>query len=131
MSQENVDMVRASVDAWNRGDWDAALKDGAPTFEYDFSRSVGPGRAVYSLDQMRGWFKEFDESWESSRIEVDEFIEAGEHVVTPNTIYVQGRDGIEVQARGPFVWTIRDGSITRLCFYQERQEAIEAAGLPE
>src|SRR5688572_29792823 len=114
MSQENVEIVRTAVDAWNRGDWDAALKDGAPTFEYDFSRSVGPGRAVYSLDQMRGWFNEFDESWESVRIEVDEFIEAGEHVVTPNTLYVKGRDGIEVQARGAFVWTIRDGSITRL-----------------
>ena len=28
MSQENVEIVRASIDAWNRGDWDATLKDG-------------------------------------------------------------------------------------------------------
>ena len=75
MSQENVKIVRASIDAWNRGDWDATLKDGAPSFEFDFSRSVGPGRAVYSLDQMRGFFHEFVESWESNRIEADEFIE--------------------------------------------------------
>jgi len=26
---------------------------------------------------------------------------------------------------------IRDGSITRLCFYQERQDALEAVGLSE
>jgi len=107
------------------------LKDGAPSFEFDFSRSVGPGRGVYSLDQMRGFFHEFVESWESLRIEVDEFIEAGEHVVAPNTVYVQGRDGIEVQARGAFVFTICDRSITRLCFYQERQDALEAVGLSE
>jgi ketosteroid isomerase-like protein len=131
MSQEDVEMVRASIDAWNRGNWDATLKDGAPSFEFDFSRSVGPGRAVYSLDQMRGFFHELDESWESLRIEVDEFIEAGEHIVTPNTLYVRGRDGIEVQARAAWVWTIRDGSITRLCFYQERQDALEAIGLSE
>ena len=124
-------MVRASIDAYNGGDSDAMLKDGAPSFEFDFSRSVGPGRGVYSLDQIRGFFHEFVESWESVRIEVDEFIEAGEQVVTPNTIYVQGRDGIEVQARGAFVWTIRDGSITHLCFYQERDEALEAVGLSE
>jgi ketosteroid isomerase-like protein len=85
MSQENVEIVRAAFQAWNRGDWDATLKDAAPSFEFDFSRSVGPGRAVYSLDQMRGYFHEFGESWESLRLEADEFIEAGEHVVTPNT----------------------------------------------
>jgi hypothetical protein len=54
MSQENVEKVRASIDAYNRGDSDAMLKDGAASFEFDFSRSVGPGRGVYSLDQMRG-----------------------------------------------------------------------------
>ena len=131
MSQENVEIVRASMDGYDRGDWDALIRDAAARFEFDFSRSVGPGRGVYSLDQMRGWINEFDESWESVRIEVDEFIEAGEYVVTPNTMYLQGRDGIEVQARGAWVWTIRDGSITRVCFYQGRQEALEAVGLSE
>ena len=131
MSQENVEIVRAAIHAWNRGDWEAALKDAAPSFEFDFSRSVGPGRAVYSLDQMRGYFHEFVEPWESLRLEADEFIEAREHVVMPNTLHAKGRDGIEVQARGALVWTVRDGSITHLCFYQERQEAIEAVGLSE
>ena len=58
MSQENVETVRASIDGYNRGDWDALIKDGAASFEFDFSRSVRPGRGVYSLDQMRGFFHE-------------------------------------------------------------------------
>ncbi len=131
MSQENVEIVRAAIDAWNRGDWDAALKDAAPSFEFDFSRSLGPGRGVYSLDQMGEYFQEFTEAWESLRLEADEFIEAGEHVVMPNTLHAQGRDGIELQARSAWVWTIHDGSIARLCFYQERREALEAVGLAE
>ena len=131
MSQENVEIVRASIDAWNRGDWDAALKDAAPSFEFDFSRSVGPGRAVYSLDQMRRYFDEFVQAWESLRLEVDEFIEAGEQVVTPLTSHHRGRDGIELQARLALVWTFRDGVLTHLTFYQERQEALAAAGLSE
>jgi ketosteroid isomerase-like protein len=131
MSQENVEIVRAFLDAWNRGDWDATLKDTAPSFEFDFSRSVGPARGVYSLDQTRGYIDEFVEAWESLRLEVDEFIEAGEHVVMPNTLHAQGRDGIEVQARAAWVWTIRDGSVERVCFYQERQQALEAVGLSE
>ena len=131
MSQQNVEIVRASIDAWNRGDWDATLKDAAPSFEFDFSRSVGPGRGVYSLEQMREYFREFTEAWESLRLEPEEFIEVGEDVVMPNTVHAQGRDGIEVHARAAWIWTIRDGSVVRLCFYQERQEALEAAGLSE
>jgi ketosteroid isomerase-like protein len=131
MSQENVEIVRAAIDAWNRRDWGGTLKDAAPSFEFDFSRSMGPGRGVYSLDQMGQYFRELTEAWEDLRLEPGEFIEAGEQVVMPNTLYVQGRDGIEVQARGAWVWTIRDRSITRLCFYQERQDALEAVGLSE
>jgi hypothetical protein len=36
---------------------------------------------------------------------------------------------IELQARGIWLWTIRDGVVVRLCLYQERKEALEAAGL--
>jgi hypothetical protein len=35
MSQENVEIVRAWYDAFNREDWDAMLKDAAPGFEVD------------------------------------------------------------------------------------------------
>jgi ketosteroid isomerase-like protein len=125
-----VEIVRAAIDAFNRGDVGAGLKDAAPSFENDFSRSVGPERGVYSLDQVGGLLDRFAEPWESQRYEA-EFIEAGEHVVTPFTSYHRGREGIEVQARAAWVWTIRDGSIARACFYQERQEALEAAGVRE
>ena len=131
MSQESVEIVRAAIDAWNRGDWDAALKDAAPSFEFDFSQAIGPGRGVYGLEQMGAYFRQFTEAWESLRLEADEFIEAGEHVVMPNTLHAQGRDGIEVQARAAWVWTIRDGKVFHLCFYQGRKEALEAVGLSE
>ena len=131
MSQENVEIVRAAFAAFNRGDVDAALKDAAPSFEYDFSRSRSPGRGIYRLDQMADYFKEFASMWEAMRLGPDEFVEAGEHVVTPFTNSFRGRDGIEVTARAAFVWTIHDGAIARITFYQERHEALEAAGLSE
>ena len=130
MSQENAEVIRAAVDALNRRDVDAALKDFAPDAEYDVSRALGPFHGIYrGLDEIRRVIEEFAEPWESQRWEVKEFIEASEQVVTPCTNYLRGRDGIEVQARVAFLWTIRDGRVTRLCFYQERQEAREAAGL--
>ena len=44
MSQENVEIVKAAIDAMNRKDWDAAFQDAAPGFELDFSRALGPYR---------------------------------------------------------------------------------------
>ena len=131
MSRENVEVVRAAFEAINRGDWDALVQNSAPGFEFDASRAVGPVHGVYGLDQVRQAIEEFAEPWESLRYEADEFIEAGERVVTPFTNYLRGRDGIEVQARAVFVWTIRDGAIAHNCFYQERHEALEAVGLRE
>ena len=132
MSQENVEIVRAALDALNREDIDAALKDAAPDFVFDFSRSVGTEGGVYKLGQMRTfWGQVTAEMWESSRFEAEEFIEAGDLVMTPVTNLLRGRDGIEVQARGAWVWTFRDGSVARITFYQTRQEALEAAGLSE
>ena len=131
MSQENVELIRRQIEALNREDWDAAFKDAAPDAEFDLSRAVGIDRGVYTFRQMRRLIEEFAKAWESVQSGADEFIDAGEHVVAPFTNHLRGRDGIEVQARGAWVWTIRDGAIVRGCLYQEREEALEAAGLSE
>jgi ketosteroid isomerase-like protein len=129
MSQENVEIVRAAIDAFNREDWDSALEDAAPDFKLDMSRAVGPLRGVYELDQALRLIEEFAGSWDSVRLEPHEFREAGEQVVVPWTAHSVGRDGIEVRARVTWTWTVRNGAIERLCMFQERQEALEAAGL--
>jgi ketosteroid isomerase-like protein len=131
MSQENVEIVKANFDAVNRGDWDAAFQDAAPGFEQDFSRALGPWRGVFGLDQVQRIWEEFAASWESFRVEPHEFIEVGDHVVVPGTGHMVGRDGIEVEARVTFTWTIRDGAIERVCMFQEQGEALEALGLSE
>jgi hypothetical protein len=64
-------------------------------------------------------------------MEAMEHLAAGEHVVVPLTIHFEGRDGIETTADTAHVWTIRDGLVVRLCLYQEREEALEAAGLSQ
>ena len=57
--------------------------------------------------------------------------EVGSEVVVPNTAHMRGRQGIEVTARSTQVFTVENGRITRLRLFQERAEALEAAGLRE
>jgi ketosteroid isomerase-like protein len=131
MSRENVEIVRAYIDAWNRGDQDAALKYLAPEFELDFSRATGPQHGVFRRDQLPGLWDEWAREWKSAWEEADEFIEAGEQVVVSITSHAQGRGGIELTARPAYVVTLRDGAIVSACMYQAREDALKAAGLRE
>jgi ketosteroid isomerase-like protein len=99
MSQENVEIVRAGIDAFNRRDLEGVLKDADPDFEFDVSRAVGPVQGVFKLDQTRGLLEEFFGMWEAVRWEIDELREVGDHVAASITSYFRGRDGIEITAR--------------------------------
>ena len=131
MSQKNVEIARAAVDALNRGDWNAAVKDAAPDFELDLSRGMGPDAGVYEGGRAREWWDRFTESWESISFEPREFIPVDEHVVIPLTMRARGRDGIEVTSRPAWVLTFGNGVLARCGMYQERADALEAVALRE
>ena len=63
MSQENVEIVKAWYDAFNREDWDAMIKHAAPGFELDFSRSDGPVAGVFGLDQIGDSWRNSTRPW--------------------------------------------------------------------
>ena len=131
MSHENVRLVRAGYDALNAGDLDSLMELWAPDIEVDWSRTRGPLRGVYRGEEAQRLLIDSLDGWQSVRFEPHEFIEVGEHVVVPQTTHFVGRDGIGVQARNTWTFTIRDGMIVRGCLYQDKQEAIKAVGLEE
>jgi ketosteroid isomerase-like protein len=131
MSRENIEIVRAGLDAFNRRDLEGLLEHAAPDFVWDMSRAIGPQRGVYRLAEFRSWVEDMWATFELHRFEAHEFIEAGEHVVVPVTAHAKGRDGVEATADTASVYTFRDGAVTRIAMYQGRQEALEAVGLRE
>ena len=84
MSRENVEIVRAAMDALDRGDLPGAMKDMATDFRFDFSRSRSPERGVYGRDDLSRLQDAFTGVWESVRWEAEEFIEAGHQLVEPD-----------------------------------------------
>ena len=131
MSEENVEVVREAWDALGRGDLDAAEARFASDAEIDQTRAVGMDRGNFTLKQFLRAAEQFIGAWDSIDWAADEFIDLGHDVVTPFTNRMRGRDGIEVQARGVIVWTVRDGLIVRYCLYQDRREALKAVGPAE
>ncbi len=132
MLDEDVEIVRRHNEAWNRRDLTAWLALFGSDAEIDWSRSRGPLKGVYrGHGELEVFYEAFWSTFEDVQVEFHGFTEAGSKVVVPNTAHIRGRQGIEVVARSNFVFTVENGRITRLRMFQERAEALEAAGLPE
>jgi ketosteroid isomerase-like protein len=130
VSQQNVEIVRRGIDAFNRRDLDAIALDVDPDAEVDWSRSPGVEAGIYhGHPACRDFWSTFFDTWERMTVSVDEYIDCGETVVVPNRTHFWGRDGIEVDAYGVTVVTLRDGRIVEWRLFRERAEALKAVGL--
>jgi ketosteroid isomerase-like protein len=132
MSQENVELVRRAIEAWNRGDLDAIVATLHPDVEY-VTTGLFPGLdpAYHGHDGFRRFWQDFRETWESLSIEIHELRDAGERVLLLCTFNARGRDGLEVRRQVASVATIRDGLNVRHENYGDWTTALEAVGLSE
>jgi ketosteroid isomerase-like protein len=133
MSQENIEIVRRSTEAYSRGALDEVLESWAPDAVLDWSNSRGLEAAVVrGRDEIRAYMERFLETFEEVRIELEDILEVDEGVViAENLAHIRGRGGIETTARSAWLITLRNGQQTSLTMYQSKAEALEAAGLSE
>jgi ketosteroid isomerase-like protein len=132
MSRANVEVVRRSVDAWNGRNQKAWLALYHPDVDVDWSRSRGPLKGLYhGRAALQSFWNDYWSVFEVAQLVAHDFIDAGSEVVVPNTAHVRGPQGVEAVARSNFVYTVENDQITRFRMFQERAEALEAAGLRE
>jgi uncharacterized protein len=132
MSQENVEIVRACLEAWQRGDEAMAMNALAPDIEINLVGAAVGGEVFHGHEGVREAVEGFDSAWERSEFEFGDLLDAGDHVVVPFTHRLRGRaSGIDVVARYSAVFTVRDGKIVRFRDFASRGAALEAAGLWE
>ncbi len=133
MSQEHVEVLRVGYEAFNRRDLTALGPLLHPDFEVDLTHSMGLDQAQYAGEEgLREFFESFWDAFDSIAIEPEEYIGNGDRIVA--IIRARGRgylSGVEVDARGPHLWSFRDGRVIRLALYEHLSEALEAAGLSE
>ena len=133
MSGENVEILRQSIEAFNRGDpaaWVAVL---APEFEYTASGAVvGIGGSYRGADGFRRFLDSFWDEFDEPRVELGEVIAAGDKVVAAVTFRGRGKhSGIATSWDLWQLWTLRDGKAVRGQAFTKKAEAFEAAGLRE
>jgi ketosteroid isomerase-like protein len=132
MSQANVELVRRAIEAFNGGDFDAALREAVPDVTVDWSHSRGPHPGIYvGHEAVRRFWTEMTEPFEGFTLVPDEFIPFGDYVVAPVTGRMTGRGGIEVESNTAIVAALRDARLARLTMYQNTAEALKAVGMEE
>ena len=133
MPQENVEIVCRSIQAYNDRDVERMLEYFASDAVVDWSRSRGINAHVFrGHGELRTMVEDFFEVFDVLWIEHERPVEIKDGVVlTENTAYLRGRDGVRVQARSAWLTTIDEGKQTSLTLYQTRREAVEAAGASE
>jgi ketosteroid isomerase-like protein len=130
MAKDNVEVVRRSIEAYNRKDLPAMQAVSHPDLEVDWSASRGLEAGVYrGFEETDGFYENWFDMFEQLRVEPERFIESGDLVLVPNTAVLRGRDGIETVARSCISFELREGRIARICLYQETHEALDATGL--
>jgi ketosteroid isomerase-like protein len=134
VSQENVEIVRRTVDAILRGKWEEAAQLLDPHAEgHGTVGGLSEGTVVRGVTQFRQSFEQEDaEAWDERRLEAEEFIDAGDRVVVLVREFRRGRgSGVELETDTAVVFEVRDGRVVRIQGYMDRAEALKAAGLSE
>ena len=141
MSEENVEIVRKSLDAFNaflRGELPSeALEQFAdPKIEFiwhgDRTMPDQPQHLAGS-PAILGFWEQLRSAWADLAMELLECIDAPEDRVL---IFLRqtgrGREsGVPVEVHAFQLVTIRDGRIRRMELFRHRSDALEAAGLSE
>jgi ketosteroid isomerase-like protein len=136
VSQENVEVVRRVMDAERCRDTATVFALYDEDIEWDVSRVGGPvaghPEMLRGHNGVRSWLRTWYEGFGGVSYEVEELIDAGEHVVLVVNQHGRGRaSGADVSLRLYGVWTVRDRKVVRVAWFLNRIDALKAVGLEE
>ena len=129
MSQELVDRILEGLEAFNRGDDEAAVANLPEDVEWvvlDLLPDQGPFRGP---EGVRRFFEAWRESFTEIRAEVEEIVDGDDHVIAMLHMVGRGRDsGVEV--RTPTfaqLWVLQGDEVLRVRMLQTKEEALQMA----
>jgi ketosteroid isomerase-like protein len=133
MSQENVEIAKRGVEAFNRRDLDAFAATVTDDYEWvgAFLGSV-EGGSYRGREGIARYFSEAEQTWEELSVTGEEFRDLGDRVLVLGRMQGRGRSsGVEVNAAYTMIVEFRAGRVSRTRAYLDHAEALRAAGLAQ
>jgi ketosteroid isomerase-like protein len=132
VSQADIETLRVGYEAVSRGDWDAATRFAHPEFELRTADRVPNPGTYRGPEEVRRFFEDLFAPFEEVGIEPEEFFERADQIVAfVLTRFRPAGSSAVVENRIGHLWTMREGKAMRLEIFPRREDALEAAGLPE
>jgi ketosteroid isomerase-like protein len=128
MATGNAALLAQIYEEWGRGHWRTTFDVYHPDMEWGWSDEFPDQDGVYKdtadpNPRLRAWLRE----WDYWRVEADELVEIGDHVVVLASYYGRGRgSGLEIRQQGAHVFQFRDGAVVRLEIFASRERALES-----
>jgi ketosteroid isomerase-like protein len=132
MGSANLQLVRSLYAAWQRGDF-SSVEWAHPEIEYVVADGIAPSD-WRGLSGMADGFREFLSAWDDFRLEVEQYreLDDGRVLVFIHHIGRGKTSGLElaqVPGKRAHLFDIRDGKVTRLVVYYDRERALADLGL--
>ena len=132
MSRDNVEAIRATVEAINRGDLGAARARLHPDVEWQTLDQFPDAGTYRGPEGVRDFFQTWLDTFEGFGLHLDECAPVDEDAVLA-TFRVSGKgagSGVEVESPAFFqLLEFSGGLVIRARMFQTKGEALEAAGL--
>jgi ketosteroid isomerase-like protein len=128
----NLDLVRSIYAAWERGDFSSA-EWADPEIEFVIADGPSPGTWT-GLSGLAEGHRAWLSAWEGFRSEAQEYRELDDERVLVLSQYsgrgkISGLELGQMRAKGAGVAQIRDGRVTRLVWYTNRERLLADLGL--
>ncbi|HEX3511828.1 MAG TPA: nuclear transport factor 2 family protein [Solirubrobacteraceae bacterium] len=126
-----MDLIRARFEVFARtGEFDRDAYDSDVTWH--LREDLPDSETLVGRDRVGQFFSQWAGTFEKHRIDVEELIDAGEHVVAVLRfrITIQG-SGQEIDMPESWVIKLADGAVIEGWEYKTKAEALKAAGLEE
>ncbi len=131
MSQENLEIPRRLIDAYNRGDIPSFLELLDPDVEWIPITSALEGRVYRGRESVRRWIEDLARDWEYFEPCYEEYRDLGDRVLIFGRWRARGRASGVVLENQPAAWLyeIKDGKAVWMRTFTDRAEALKAAGV--
>lgn len=128
VSEDDIERLRAGYDAFNRGDFDAVLRNFDPDVEFRDRSEVPDPRTYHGHRGVLWQFTTIDSEFKDYRIEPLDFEVVGEeHLVA--TVHQSGTgraSGVPVEETLFHLWRLEGGRVVDMRAFSSREEAVRA-----
>jgi ketosteroid isomerase-like protein len=132
VSQQNVELARRAAEAFDRHDFEALAELMDPLIEWNDQRELPGAASHHGVEAVLRHLRAVFENMADFRVETEQFVEAGDHVVITSRVSAKGQvSGAPVERVNFAVNEYRAGRLVRVSIYGTKAEALKAVGLEE